>query len=119
MSQAAKSVLIFGFYMMGEGLILLLIPNILLTVVNISKTEEFWIRLLGLSLAVLGYYYIKAARAEMREFFSWSVHIRFIQFGVVALLISLGIVHPVIIFFSAIEFASGIWTYYSLQAKSN
>lgn len=115
MSKAATSIFIFGIYMLGEGAVLLTFPNILLQLVQIPETSEVWIRLAGIALLVLGYYYVQAARIELKEFFVWTIHARLAQFGVIMGLVLFGLGQPMILIFAAVEFVSGLWTWTTLK----
>ena len=113
--KASTSVYVFGIYMIGQGLTLLLAPNMLRKFMQLTETNEVWIRLLGVTLMVLGYYYIRAARVNFVEFFGWTVHMRLAQFGIVGALVLLNIAHPVVLGFAAVEAASGLWTFWALR----
>lgn len=115
MTKTAQSVFAFGVYMIGEGLVLLLAPNVLLQLVQLPQTSEVWIRLVGIALLVLGYYYIRAARSNITEFFNWTVHARLAQFAVITGLVTFGLGSPVILIFAGVEFASGLWTLSTLR----
>jgi hypothetical protein len=115
MNKIAQSIFIFGLYMLGEGAILLLFPNLLLNLIDMPQTSEVWIRVAGLALCVLGYYYVRAARINLKEFFVWTVHMRLIQFVVIAGLVGFSIGPPAILMFSGVELASGVWTWLVLK----
>jgi len=120
MTKAAKTVFYFGLYMILEGSILLIVPNILLSLVGLPQTQEVWIRIVGMALIVLGYYYIKSALKNFEDFFYWTIPTRIMQFIVLTTFVFLGLVGPVILLFGAIELISGLWTWRSLvmQKKS-
>ncbi|HZX49946.1 MAG TPA: hypothetical protein VFE94_02220 [Candidatus Paceibacterota bacterium] len=115
LTKASTSVYVFGIYMIGQGLTLLLAPNMLLQFMQLPETNEVWTRLLGVTLMVLGYYYIRAARVNFLEFFGWTVHMRLAQFGIVGALVLLNIAHPLVLGFAAVEAASGLWTFWALR----
>lgn len=117
MARAARSVLAFGGYMVIEGVVLLVAPNLLLRVAGLPETNEVWIRAAGWALVALGYYYIQAARHDLRPFFGWTVQIRTAQFGVFILLVALGMARPMLLVFSGIEFLAGMWTRAALRAQ--
>jgi hypothetical protein len=73
MSPAARTVQLFGIYILSVGFILIVIPNVLLGVFGIPATDEPWIRILGLVLLALAGYYLVAARSEVTAFFQASV----------------------------------------------
>lgn len=118
MSPVAKSVLFFGIYMLLEGAALLFVPNLLLSIFGIPATTEVWIRLVGLSVMILGFYYIQSARKNLTVFFSWTIPIRITQFLVILSLVLLSYGPPMILIFSFIELLSAFWTWSVMrQAK--
>ncbi len=68
MSNSARSVLVFGIYLAVLGLVLLTVPNFLLVVFTLPSTNEVWIRVVGMLVLFLGFYYSQAARKEMTDF---------------------------------------------------
>jgi len=76
MSQAAKSLFVFGIYLCGLGLILLLVPNLILQVFGVPPTNEVWIRINGMFLLCLSFYYLQTARNELTSFIRWTVWTR-------------------------------------------
>ena len=62
MSRAAKSLLVFGVYLTGLGMLLLIFPNVLLRIFGVPATNEIWIRVNGMFVICFAYYYIQTAR---------------------------------------------------------
>jgi len=56
MSNAAKSILVFGIYLVVIGLGFLVVPNTVLALFGFPTTNEPWIRVVGLLVLILGYY---------------------------------------------------------------
>lgn len=116
MTGAAKSIFYFGIYMLMEGLVLLLVPNLLLSIFGIAPTNEVWIRLVGLSVTILGVYYILCARKNLTDFFAWTIPIRLLQFFVILSLVLLSYAPLMLLAFSLIEFLSAFWTWYAMRS---
>ena len=76
MSRSAVSVFVFGIYLLLLGAVLVIVPNVLLTVFFVPPTNEVWIRVVGMLILFLGVYYVLAAHAELRQFFPWTVYVR-------------------------------------------
>src|SRR5918999_4882298 len=76
MSRAAKSLFVFGIYLCGLGLILLLVPNLILQLFGVPPTNEVWIRVIGMLVLCLSFYYVQAARSELTSFIRWTVWAR-------------------------------------------
>ncbi len=89
MSTVALSIFVFGIYIICLGLSLIFIPNTILTLFKFEKTNEAWIRVLGLVVAILGFYYIIAAQNDLTPFFWATVIGRFSLFiGLVIMVLS-------------------------------
>ncbi len=117
MSHAAWSVLAFGVYMLGEGLLLLLAPNLLLGLFGLPAATEIWVRVVGISLLVLAYYYLRAARAGNQAFFRLTSEGRALQLVLFVGLVGLGGAPPILIALSFVEFLAGVWTFLALGAE--
>ncbi len=74
MSKAAKTIIGFAIYMTLTGIPLVLAPNLLLGILRLPLTDEPWIRLLGMFMIIVSYYYYRAAKSEAVEFFHATVH---------------------------------------------
>lgn len=115
MSQAAKSLFVFGIYLCGLGLILLLVPNLILRVFGVPPTNEVWIRINGMFVLCLSFYYVQAARSELTKFIRWTVWARaavIIYFVAFVLLVS---APKALLFFGLIDLLSAIWTWVALE----
>ena len=115
MSRSAKTVLIFGVYVMALGALLLLVPNVLLRLFGQPETSEIWIRAAGMLLFLLGFYYIEASRYELTKFFQLSVYGRIsvpVFFLTFVLFLSAS---PILLAFGAFDFCGAIWTQYALK----
>ncbi len=76
MTRPALSVFVFGIYLLLLGAVLIIAPNLLLSIFRIPPTTEVWIHVAGMLVLLLGVYYVLSARAELRPFFAWSVYVR-------------------------------------------
>jgi hypothetical protein len=117
MSNAAKSILFFGAYLLALGLILIVAPNPLLSLFDYPRTDEVWIRIVGMLLVGLGFFYVQAARAELTPFFRWSVFIRLPVMIVFAAFVLLGLATPVLILFGVVDLLAAIWTGVALRSS--
>lgn len=73
MSKSAQSVFVFSVYLFVFGIILIVIPNVLLNLFSFPETNEVWIRVVGMLVFILGYYYFQASRSEIKKFFQWTI----------------------------------------------
>jgi hypothetical protein len=115
MSPAARSIQVFGIYLMLLALALLLRPSTLLGLFGVAPTDEVWIRVVGMLVGFLGYYYWQAARAGLAAFFAWTVPARLsvpVFFGAFVLL---GMAPPALLLFGAVDAAAALWTWSALR----
>lgn len=73
MTNEAKTIYFYSFYLFLMGLGLMLIPNLILSFFGFQASEEIWIRVLGLFTATVGIYYYISAIKEQFFFFKASV----------------------------------------------
>jgi uncharacterized membrane protein len=118
MSNSARSVTVFGFYLILSGLSFILVPNILLPLFGLAATTEVWVRVVGLLALILGVYFLNSARANDRRFF-WDTVLGRVMFctGVI-LFVMAGWGSPVLILFGLIDLAGAAWTWTSLRAEA-
>ena len=115
MSRAAKSLFAFGIYLCGLGLILLFVPNLILQFFGAPPTNEVWIRINGMFLLCLSFYYIQTARNELTIFIRWTVWTRvavIFYFAAFVLLIS---APKALLLFGLIDLLAAIWTWLALK----
>ena len=116
MTKAARSVSAFDLYLFVLGPILLIAPNLLLRTFGLAESHDVWIRVVGMLVVLLGYYYSRAARAELTSFFHWTVHARgTVVFFFIAFVV-LGLAPPTLILFGVIDAAAATWTALALRA---
>ena len=118
-SGAAWSVLIFGLYMGAEGLLLMAAPDVLLGALRLPLAADVWPRVVGLSLVVLGTYYIFAFWREDCGFFRLSSFVRMVQFLFFVWLFARGLIVPVLVASAAVELFSGALTLWLLQGSTS
>ncbi len=117
MSNSAKSVFYFGFYLVGLGFILLLQPNFVLRLFGITVTTEVWIRVVGMLVLALSAYYIAAGKHDLIPILKITVYVRssiilfFIAFTVA------GSVQPAIILFGVVDLLGAILTFMALKKE--
>jgi uncharacterized membrane protein len=117
MSNAAKSVYYFGFWFVMGGLGLLLLPNLVLPLLGLSPTNDLFVRLLGMVMLILAYYYIRAARRELTDFFYWTVPARVSGFIFFVVLVLLDIGPPILIALGVIDVLAALWTRQAIRSQ--
>lgn len=117
MDAAAKSLVVFGVYLLLIAVGLVFTPNIVFGLFGLPATDEPWVRVLGLVAGVIGYYYVFAARKGLRAFYPATVHGR-----TAAALIFLGLVVAKVgpwqlLVFGAVDALAALWTHFTLRQR--
>jgi len=115
MSAAARSLFVFSIYLFVLGLLLVVAPNFLLGLFFVPATHEVWVRVVGLLAVLLGFYYFKAAGAEFRMFFGWTVVTRIAMFVVFLLFAITGMGPPALVLFGLVDLVGAVWTMVALR----
>jgi hypothetical protein len=110
MNPSELSVFIFGIYLIIVAAGFLIIPNTVLTIFKMPKTEEQWIRVLAVVLVAVASYYIVAATNNLTPIIWATVYVRF---GVLVAFIGLVLAkkaNPPLIIFGIIDAVGAVWT---------
>ena len=116
MSKSAFSAKVFAIYLFIVGAILVVAPNVLLSIFRLPQTSEVWIHVIGVLAFNVGVYAWVAA--EDKSFLKASVYTRLVFFVAVTTFAAIGLASPMIIFFGVTDLLGGIWTHCALKADS-
>jgi len=117
MSAAAVSLLVFGIYLLLGGLVFAIEPNVPLGLLGVPTTDEPWIRVIGVLMLAIGYYYVRAARANDGAFLLWTVQARIGVFVAFVLLVLLGWSQAQLIIFAVVDLLGALWTYLTMRRE--
>ena len=117
MSKSAVSVFAAGLFLIFTGIGFFIVPNLVLPMFGLPETNEVWIRIMGMLVLFLGYYYFVAARKELKEFFKITISVRLIAFLCFLVLVLTKIAYPILIIFGIIDLAGAIWTIVALRKE--
>ena len=110
MDAAAKSLFVYGVYLLLNAVGLVLAPNTVLTLLGAPGTTEPWIRVLGLVVGEVGFYFIFAARRGLSGLYPATVYAR----GAAALVFVALVVTRVgpwqLLVFAAVDLIAALWT---------
>ena len=118
MNKSARSLFVFGIYMLLLGTALVLAPNFLLALFHVPATDEVWIRVLGMLVIFLGIYDVVAARSALGALIAWTVPVRFSVIVFFAAFVFSGLGPPILLLFGAVDFAGAVWTWYHLRGEA-
>ena len=116
MSPAARSVNIFGIYLLLLGVVLLVAPNMLLGLFGLPTTTEVWIRVVGMLCVLLGTYYRVSAGAEARAFFRATVLLRASVTLFFVVFVAAGWSQWPLVLFGLVDAAGALWTWTALRS---
>ena len=114
MTPAARSVYVFGIYLLGMGAVIVVAPDAFLALLRLPPATDLWLRVLGVLVVVIGLLDVTSARAEQAAFFRATVWIRFLVLISFSGLVLLQLAPPVLIVFGVIDAAGAVWTKRSL-----
>ena len=115
MSSAARSLFVFGVYLIVAGALFVTIPNLVLPLLAVPTTSEVYIRVVGTLLVLIGVFDLVAARHELTPLIRWSIPLRAsvtLFFGAFVLL---GLGTPSLLISSSIDMAGALWTALALR----
>ena len=110
------SVFVFGLYLAVLGIVLLVAPNFLLGMFFMPSTAEVWIRVVGVLVLYMSFYYIQTARKGMTDFFKLTVYTRSSLIIFFAAFVLLGLASPPLILFGVVDLLGAIWTGLALRS---
>ena len=117
MKRAATSIRIVGIYLLLLGAALIAAPNLVLVPFGLPPTSEVWLRVVGVLVAILGDYYVQAARHELVAFYRATVPARIFAFLSFVAFVLFGLVKPPLILFGAVDLAGAAWTFFALRSS--
>ncbi|MBK6947756.1 MAG: hypothetical protein IPH16_06530 [Haliscomenobacter sp.] len=117
MSAPGKTVFYFALYLVILGLTLLISPNTLLGLFGIPVTTEVWIRVVGMLVLFLAFYYYMAAKADLISFFRWTVGARSLVIVFFTVFVLLKLAPPALILFAVIDLFGAFWTWWTLKKR--
>ncbi|MFO1329166.1 MAG: hypothetical protein U1F56_17535 [Rubrivivax sp.] len=112
---AARSLHVFGLYLLGAGLGLMLAPALLLAPLGLPAPADVWGRVAGLVVTVLGIYDVVAARAGLMPLVRASVPVRGGVAALLSLAVVIGLAPPPLLVFAAVDALGALWTWHALQ----
>ena len=115
MTQAARSILVFGIYLVLLGAALMLAPNLILAPFGFPRTSEVWLRVAGSETAIIGWFFLVAARHGTQSFFYATLFARPLLFVSLCAYVMFGLAPPQLILFGVIDLIGALWTFLALK----
>jgi hypothetical protein len=117
MTPAARSIQTFGLYLLALAVVLLVAPNLLLQLFGLPPSHDVWIRVVGMLVAFLGVYYLRAAAAGLTAFFAWTVPVRASVLLFFGAFVALGFAPPMLLLFAVVDALGAGWTWWALRQE--
>lgn len=117
MNQSSLSILVYSFYLFLMGTILVLTPNLLLTLFGFAETSEIWIRMLGLFTFTTGIYYFYSSLHNQTAFYKATIVGRFFFFIITVVFVYFLKQSPMLALIGSIDLIGSLWTYLTLNNK--
>jgi len=111
MKPAAFTIAAYGVYLLFNGLALLAMLSVALSLLGLPATADPWVRVVGLVAGEIGFYFVVVARNDIRAMFSATVYGRA---GAAAIFLALRLSQsgpPQLLLFAAVDLLAASWTY--------
>ena len=118
LKPAQRSVVVFGVYLLALALALLAAPNVLLAIFGIPATQEVWIRVVGMLVGFLGYYYVRHGAGALRSFLEMTIQVRLSVPAFFFAFVLLAGAPWQLMLFAVFDIVGAAWTWWSLQAST-
>jgi hypothetical protein len=117
MSAAARSIYAYSIYLLGQGLVLLVVPNVALSIFGLPEAVGIWVRIVGMTVLFFSIYYFVAARNEFRPFFVTSVATRLAVPFIFTAFIAANLAPWNLLLFTPFDILFAAWTWYALRGS--
>ena len=117
MTPAARSLQVFGIYLLVLAVGLVLAPNVLLALFGMPPTQEVWIRILGLLVGIVGAYDVIMAVRSLSPLYMPTVFARAFAFVLLSAFALLQIGPPQLALFGVVDLLGALWTWRTLRVE--
>lgn len=118
MTTPAQTVRVFGGYLILLSAALMIAPNVVLDAFGMAPAGDVWIRVTGMLVGFLGFYYLRAAAAGLTSFFAWTVPVRLSVLLFFGAFVLLDLAPPVLLAFAMVDAAGALWTWLALKRSA-
>ena len=118
MSSAARSLLVFGIYVVSAGLALVLAPHLVLRLLGFPPAPDGWVRVAGVLSFFIGCYHIVGALYHLEAYIRATVYARIALAVVFGAFVVLRVMPAPLLLFGIVDLLGAAWTSYALRAQS-
>jgi hypothetical protein len=116
MTFSAKTVFYFGIYVVCTGLLFILVPAQIISLLQLPETTSGWSSVIGLLALVIGAYYIVCGKTNNEVFINATLYVRWAFAIGATLLFVVGQMPVSIILFGGVDALGAIWTAMALKS---
>jgi hypothetical protein len=117
MSAVARSLVVFGWYLVGLAALLVVVPNLVLGLFGLPPTDEVWIRVVGVLVLIIGYYNVRLGRTGLVPYARLTVHARVAVLVFFVGFVLAGLAKPILLLIGAVDLAGALWTAAALREE--
>ncbi len=119
MSRAQFSMYLWSSYLVAASCLLLLAPTEFFRWAGLHDPGSgMWIRLSGMLLGIMGYFFFEAARSNNYEFMLWGAKARMLPIFFLTVFVSLNLESPLVLACGILDVLTGLWTLNALRLDS-
>jgi hypothetical protein len=85
---------------------------------GIPATTDVWIRVVGMLVGFLAFYYVRASHARLDAFYAWTVPARMSVLLFFGAFVGLGLAPRALLLFGAVDALAALWTWMALRRSS-
>ena len=115
MTQAGRSLFIFGFYPLIMGVLFITVPGLLVSLLGLPPLVYGWAAVLGLMALSIGTYHIANGARYVLPYIETTIYARAAFALGLVLLIVTGQLPPIVLGLAAIDAIGAFWTWRRLQ----
>lgn len=109
-----RSFLAFGIYLGIMGTSLVAVPETTLGAFGFDPPREVWVRVCGMLVLFLAFYYVQVARRRIVDFYLWTVQARMTVIVFFGAFVLFELAPPMLALFGVADFSFAFWTWRTL-----
>jgi hypothetical protein len=118
MSRPARTLFAFGIYVVLAGLVFLIAPDVLISLLRLPPSPPGWPRIVGVLALVIGTYDLVGSHSECLPYIKASVPVRFAFAAAMTILFLFRQMPVTILAFGAVDAAGAVWTWAELKKRA-
>ena len=117
MKNTTLSIQVFGAYLIGLSLVLIFLPETVVSFLQFNTTDVTWLRALGIPLLAIGFHYEYAAAKRDVVFYRAATFARFGMFLLFLIFVLVSWLEPQAVVFGITDAFGAAWTWWGLKSS--